>query len=208
MTACTTPQMLLLSLLPDGLFIVPLASLQRVENLDRKRLAELEKREDWPAVMEFADTKIKENPNSGEWYYVRGTAEIRRGQWRTARATFTESVRLAPNDLPSWHMLARAQGETGEQDVAIRTLERALDIDRSDAQTHFFLGEIHRRGARPALAVSAYREAVRLRPEFAEALFGLALVQQASGDPDAAKTTMTTLERVNAELARKAAARL
>ena len=135
LAACTTPQSLLLSLLPDGTFLVPLSKLLGTENRNRERLLDLEERGDWAAVVATADAELQKNTQSAEWHYIRGMGEARRGNWRSAQGSFAHSVRLDPNELEGWYMLARAQVSSGERENAVRTLERALDVDRANPLT-------------------------------------------------------------------------
>jgi tetratricopeptide (TPR) repeat protein len=175
--------------LPDGTFIVPAAMLAggadtgrrdslklrdaRRELRERSDWRELEAKRDWPGLVALAQAELDRAPQRAEWWYVKGVAQAGALDWRGARASFGESVRLEPDALEGWHMLAQAQGEAGDRATAIRTLERALDIDRAAPLTHFFLGEQFRRAGRRDEARAAYREALRLDSKLKEAAAAL-----------------------------------
>ena len=172
--ACTMPQQLLLSLLPDGTFLVPLQNLRGADSSVRDRLAQLEARGDWKETAELARTNLKKDAQSAEWWYVLGSAEARLGHWRVARDAFRDSLRIDPSEMDAWHMLSLCQGQLGERAMAIQTLERALDVSRQSPLTFFFLGEQYRLGGETQRAAEAYREALRLSPGFSEAKQALA----------------------------------
>jgi tetratricopeptide (TPR) repeat protein len=191
-----------MSLLPDGIFTTPLSKLTNtLSTFNRDRLEALESKSDWKGVIAFAEEQLKREPTSGDWWYVKGSAEVRMGAWRAARASFNEAVRYAPDDLDGWYMLAQSQGQTGDRAGAIRTLRQALEVSSDAPRTHFFLGEELRRGGRSAEAREAYFNALRIQPEFPEALYGLALAQVRLGERDAANRTIDALERQSPALA-------
>jgi predicted Zn-dependent protease len=69
-------------------------------------------------------------------------------------------------------------GRTGTARAAI---DKYLKRKPGVARAHFLLGEVNRRTASAAAAISAYQEAVRLDPAYADALRELGLICRAEG---------------------------
>jgi tetratricopeptide (TPR) repeat protein len=69
-------------------------------------------------------------------------------------------------------------------DEAIGSLSQTLRLKPDDAVTHFLLAEILRAQDEAAEAVQHYREALRIRPDFPEALNNLALMLATSKEAD------------------------
>lgn len=178
LAACTLPQSLALSLLPDGTFLVPLQNLQGSPRPNVERLAALEAKGDWAGVLAIARSAVARDPLDAEWWYVKGSAEARLGEWTAARESFGTCVRLDPSDLDAWQMLAQSQGRSGDRAAAIRTLERALDVSRESPVTFFFLGEQYRLTGQRDAAIHAYREALRRRADFGEARAALERLEE------------------------------
>ena len=200
------PQQLLLSLLPDDTFTTLLTNLRGVDETNRKRLGELEQRGDWPAVLAFADTNIKRDPYTAEWWYVKGTAQGRMNTWPAAAESFGQVVRLQPYELDGWHMLAQAQRLAGDPERAVQTLERTLSISRESPISFHLLGEAYLGLRRSDRAIAAYREAIRLEPRFPEALYGLGRAHALAGDTAERDRVVERLRPMNPGLAGRLAA--
>lgn len=172
-SACTPQQMLLNALLPDGTASVLLGNLQGVPDANRQRIAGMEQKGDWPGLAKFAEENIAKDPFSAEWRLIGGYAYSRLGDYPRATAQFGELVRLAPDDVTGYHLLAEAQRAGGQPERAVTTLERALLVLRESALTYQLLGAANSDLERYVPASAAYRKALALEPGYAEAWFGL-----------------------------------
>jgi predicted O-linked N-acetylglucosamine transferase (SPINDLY family) len=74
----------------------------------------------------------------------------------------------------------------GQQDAAIASYQRALDIQPSYIDTHIRLGQLQRRMGRLPQAESSYGKALTLRPDDAETLVAQGEVLHRLGKPDLA----------------------
>jgi tetratricopeptide (TPR) repeat protein len=171
--ACTPQQMLLNALIPDGTASVLLGNLQGVQDANRQRIAEMEKRGDWAGLAKFAEENIAKDPFSAEWRLIGGYAYLQLPDYPKAISQFSELVRLAPDDATGYHFLAEAQRAAGQPERAVTTLERALLVVRESPLTYHLLGEANTDLARYVPASAAYRRALAIDPAFAEAWFGL-----------------------------------
>lgn len=176
---CTLPQQLLFALIPDGTIPTFLANFKTLPMPVQEQLAELEARQDWPAIVTLADGSLAKDPLSAEWWLVRGYALGQQTRWSDAADAFARSVAIDPQALEGWHLLAHAQRNDGAAARALDTLRRSLDVARDAPFTYYLIGEIQREQRQLAAARAAYREALRLAPGSVEARRGLELLEQA-----------------------------
>jgi len=93
-----------------------------------------------------------------------------------------------PEDIWAWNLLGESQRLAKQPGRAVQTLERASSVGRSSFATFFLLGE-------------AYREAVRLEPEFARGWFELGVASIRIREFEEAKVALDKLEKLDPALA-------
>jgi len=71
--------------------------------------------------------------------------------------------------------------------LVIRQYEQMLKDQPTNAQLHYSLGIVYARTQRTQEALAAFQEAIRLKPDFKEALFNLASLYDVLGDKDQAR---------------------
>lgn len=170
---------------------------------ERQTIAELSKKQDWSAMVQFAEAQQKADPESSDWGVLAGYGWLRRGEYPRAAAAFARVVQRNPEDIGAWNLLGEAQRRSGQPDQAIRTLERASAVGRTSFATYFFLGEAYRDSRRLDRAIPAYREAVRLEPGFSRAWFELGAAYGRIGQREEAGQVLMQLERVDPALGKE-----
>lgn len=203
---CTPQQALVSALVPDGTASMLLSHLQDVEDVNRRRIDELEQQRDWAGLAQFADTNIKRDPFSAGWRLIGGYARSQAREYRLAAGYFGEMVRLAPDDITAYHFLAEAQRAAGEPRHALNTLERALLVSRDAPLTYFLLGEAYGDLLRHDAAAAAYRRALLIHPMFADAWFGLGRASLKEGRVEEAREALRALEQMKSLRAAELAA--
>lgn len=198
LAACTPQQMLLSALVPDGTASMLLGNLQGIADANRQRIAELEQRGDWPGLAAFAEQNISRDPFSAEWRLVAGYAWSQAREFSRAATQFSEMVRIAPDEVLGYHLLAEAQRESGQPERAVVTLERALQIDREPAQTLRLLGDAEAARGRHAAAMEAYRRSLSTQANMAPAWFGLGRSALRQGRERDAAEALANLQRLQA----------
>lgn len=173
LAACGPKAVLISSLLPDGTVSVLLSHLEREEEGNRRRIAELEARKDWDGLTKFAEENLAKDRNAASWWLVAGYAHSQAGRKPRAIECYGEMVRLSPDDLLGWVLLAEAYRDTKQPLRVVQTLNNAHLATRGTAETWFMLGETYSELNRDLPAASAYYEAVRMNGEFARAWYGL-----------------------------------
>lgn len=205
LAGCTPQQHLLMSLIPDGTFPILLSHLEKTSDTNRRHIAELESRGDWKGLVQLADENLARNRFNSDWWLVKGYAYTQLREHRQAAECYSEMVRLAPDDIVGWNLLAQSQRAMGESARAVQTLDNALLIRRDSASTWFVLGESYSDLGRNQPAAQAYRQAVQLNRTFAQAWYGLGRSYARQGHKADFEQVVRTLEQINPALAQQLA---
>ena len=203
--ACTPHTAALFSLLPDGTIPILLSHVQGMEEGNRKRVAELEARRDWDGLTKLAEENLARDRHSSEWWIVAGYAYSQAGRHQRASERYSEVVRLAPDDMLGWSLLAQSYRDAKQPLRAVQTLNNAHLVRQGTAETWFLLGESYSDLDRDLPAASAYREAVQQNGEFARAWFGLGRAYARLGRRAEFEQALKRLEQLNAPLAKELA---
>lgn len=194
--ACTPQQALLSALVPDGTASVLLGHMQGTADVNRQRVADLEKQGDWSGLAKFAEDNIVRDGFSAEWRLVAGYARSQLREYPQAIAHFSELVRLAPDDAAGYHFLAETQRVAGQPERAVTTLERALLVVRESSVTFRLLGDANSDAARYVPAATAYRRALAIDAADAEAWFGLGRASLRLARSSDAREALRALEQM------------
>ena len=207
LSACTPYTSALFSALPDGTVSILMSHLQGMEEGNRKRVAELEARRDWDGLAKLAEENLARDRNSSDWWTVAGYAHSQAGRYQRASECYNEVVRLAPDDMLGWILLAQSYRDAKQPLRAVQALNNAHRVRKGTAETWFLLGESYSDLDRDLPAVSAYREAVQLNSGFAPAWFGLGRAYARLGRRAEYERALKSLEEIDSSLARELAER-
>lgn len=197
LAGCTPQAALLMSAMPEGTASILLSHFQSEEDGNRRRIAEFESRKDWDGLARFAEANLEKDRNNASWWFVAGYAHAQAGRQPRAADCYSEMVRLAPDDVLGWTLLAGAYRDSRQPLRAVQALNNAHLIRKGTPGTYFLLGESYSDLDRDLPAAAAYREAVQLDSRFAKAWFGLGRASARLGraaDYEAALKTLTGLD--------------
>jgi len=105
------------------------------------------------------DEAIRLDPNYGNAYYNRGTASLDKGDHDQAIRDYDEAIRLDPEYAGAYYNRGKAYSQMGHEELAILDYDKAIRLDPGIAQTY-----------------SDYTEAIRRKPDRADAPYAEALV--------------------------------
>lgn len=199
--ACTPQQHLLMSLIPDGTLSILMSHFERQPSANRQRVAELEQKGDWPALVTFAEDNLKKDPMNPAWWMVAGYAHSQQKQHGRAIQCFSEMVRLEPDMPDGWNLLAQEHRTIGESRRALAILNNALLGLREAPTTITLLGDTYGDLMQWDAAIKAYRQALALDNSLTPAWAGLARAHIRSGRPAEAEAVAKSLEKTNPQLA-------
>ncbi|CCE01748.1 conserved hypothetical protein [Bradyrhizobium sp. STM 3809] len=129
------------------------------------------------------------------------------------KARILDQAGMAPQALAAWQAilkvmpaheealarLGRLSWETGDLDAARDVLERAAG-PAAPASVWFDLGLVRQDASDLAGAAAAYRRALAVKPDHAEAALNLGTVLQESGEPDAAMQAYANAYRLRPQM--------
>ncbi len=205
LAGCTLEQQLLYSLIPDGTFPILLSHLEKTSDDNRRRVAELDARGDWNGLVQFAEKNLARDPSNSDWWMVKGYAYTQLRKYEQAADCFEEMVRLQPDAMLGWNLLAQSQRAARQPQRAVQTLSNALLIRGDSPVTWYLLGESYSDLGRNRLAAQAYRQAVQLNREFPQAWYGLGRAYARQGRQNEFEQVVQTLTRLDPPLAERLA---
>jgi tetratricopeptide (TPR) repeat protein len=206
LAACAGPAPYTEGKLADGTTSVLLTHLKRIGEGDQKVLADLEYHKDWDAMAKTAEAGIKQNPHNADWWFVAGYAYSKAGRHGLAVERFTERVRLAPDDMVGWNLLAQSHRDAGQSLRAVQALNNAHLVRPGTPASYYLLGESYTDLNRYLPAAAAYRESVKLDSKFAQAWFGLGRSAAELGNRGDYDQALTNLRALDPALAKQLAA--
>ena len=205
LVGCSPAAMLANALIPDGTMSVLLSHLQKEEEGNRKRILELEARKDWDGIAKFAEDNLAKDRNSADWWFVAGYAHSEAGRHQRAVECYSETVRLAPDDMLGSTSLAQSYRAIKQPQRAVQTLNNAHLVRKGTDATWFLLGECYADLNRDLPAAAAYREAVQLNDRLAPAWFGLGRASARLGRVADYESALKALSGLDATLAKQLA---
>ena len=167
----------------------------------RQLIAELDRKQDWAAMVQLAIEQQKRDPEGSDWGVVAGYGWMRSRDYAKAIAALSRVTQRNPEDVSAWNLLGETQRQAGQPGRAVQTLEHASIIGRTSFLTFFLLGEAYRDAGRLDRAVGAYREAVRLEPLFPRGWFELGSAQVRIGERRDAEASLEILQKLDPALA-------
>ncbi len=139
----------------------------------------------WVMLMHVADWRWLGTATRSYWYpSARLFRQASSGDWHSvSRALRDELQALLANRQAARHVVmdALATYQQGDLGGADRLIERALDVDSRRPDIWTLYGMICRRAGNTLCAQAAYREALRLNPDFHDALCNLGNLYKDAG---------------------------
>ncbi len=148
-------------------------------------------------AMDYLTGEIKENPNAGWAYLMRGIVWEEMNEPDIALADYNEALRQDPNDAEA-HLRRANVRQTRKHDPegALTDYNAALRLDPTLIQAYRQRAQALMAKQRFELAIADYNEAIRLDGRDITAYHGRALANQAKGNLDDAIEDLTTAIRL------------
>jgi tetratricopeptide (TPR) repeat protein len=146
--------------------------------------------------------RLAEKPDDTEARHRLARAYLHTGDPAGAVRELYRLLTDAPDDLQTLLDLGRAQKEAGRFDEALEWFRRALDLDPESAVLRFHVAELYYNRGLSEEARDELIEAVRIRPDFADAYHLLAFALGDLGDERGAAAASARAREMNPNLAR------
>ncbi len=141
-------------------------------------------------------------PDNAEVQYLLGLASFRLGEFSRAIVHLRRGSDLAPKDVRTLVLLARALAASGRRIETERVLKRAIDLASDDAEAWSLLGRLYQDDNRFIDALPALERALSLNPGDVLALTAMAHTQAGLGLNDQAVATYDKAVAYNEHLPR------
>ena len=114
-----------------------------------------------------------------------GSAFEALARYPKAAEAFDRAIAVATSEALLWQELAQVYIKLSQRERAMEALKRSLVFDPTVPQTHQLLGTL-RMEEDSALAEGFFSEAIRIQPQYAQALTNLAILLAQRNRPDEA----------------------
>jgi len=136
----------------------------------------LARKGDHASAIQHYKTALELKPQLPKVHLNLGISLNKIAQLDAATMHFAEAVRLEPDNLDAQYNLGRNLFLLGKANLAIAPLELVLKSNPDNAFAHFYLGQASLRLRLMNPAIAHLRDAIRLRPNWPEALVALAWI--------------------------------
>jgi tetratricopeptide (TPR) repeat protein len=153
---------------------------------------------DFDAALSHLDRAIAIAPQRDAFVEKARTLD-QAGLTREARDAWRAILKVIPQHQEAASRLGRLAFEDRDYAAAALLLERATATE-APASAWFDLGLVRQDQRDYPKAAAAYRKALDIKPDHAEAALNLGIVLQEGGDPDAAMGAYRTAHRLRAEM--------
>lgn len=127
----------------------------------------------------------------------------RRHRWREAAAIYREILSKRPHDKPALKMLGIALVEGQSYEEGLTVLSQAIASGVDDAMIYNFLGIAQANSGKLAEAVSSYRKALEIKPDYDQARLNLSFTLLKNGQATEARREFQVLCKSNPRLCRQ-----
>jgi Tfp pilus assembly protein PilF len=138
--------------------------------------------EHFEKVLHQANAALAGTPDDAELHFARGTALNALGQHARACAAFARALSLRPDHAASWLNMGNASADLDDLASAETLYRTAIRLDAALLEAYASLGHILTMQGRLTDAFEVFDIAIRLRPDFAQAHWNLAIAALLSGD--------------------------
>lgn len=174
---------------------------RHVDATTARTIVDLDKKQDWPGMLQLARVQLLQEPGRAEWWFLQGYALDRLGQYDDAIESYERALRISPEDEGTWLALGQTQSEQGQTERAIQTYKRALRVRPESAPTYLAMGDAYQTLGRLDLAIGNFRECVRYDPDSAKGWYGLAVAYHLDRQPGRREEALQRLRRLEPAVA-------
>jgi tetratricopeptide (TPR) repeat protein len=125
--------------------------------------------------LEQYQRQVAEKPDNADARSVLGSAYNNLGMFAEAEVEYLKAIELEPTNWNFYNLLAIDYSEWGRLDKAIEYYKKAIDL-KPHHVLYLGLGEAYERQGKPAEAITAYQESIKIKPTFTYGLYNLALI--------------------------------
>lgn len=137
-------------------------------------------------------------PEWGRTYLIRGIIQATHRNPEAALQSVQTAIALGERTSSAYYYLADVSrsARPDDRDAARRAIAEALRLDPEDASSHALAGKIALDAEEPAKALEHLNEAIRLKPNLAEAHYSLTIAYKKLGRDEQARAELDAVRRL------------
>jgi tetratricopeptide (TPR) repeat protein len=144
--------------------------------------------------IELLEAIVRDHPRSMPARIRLAQAFVKGRHWQAAANAATQALEIDPDNVDALNSLGFALSRQGQFARAIEVYTKALHQNPHDPETHHQIAYCYDKANNKPAAIKALREAVRLRPNYANAWLVLGQLQRGANDFEALKCFRRALE--------------
>jgi tetratricopeptide (TPR) repeat protein len=137
------------------------------------------------------------DPLNPGYALLKAQIAARSGNVEAARAAIAEALAMKRNFTQAMYLSAQLDISEGKTESAIETTRSIITLEPNNPTRYFQLGVLLSATNNVAESVAAYRAAIALDPQYANARYLLALAQLSTGEAEAALAQLRTVRETN-----------
>lgn len=156
-------------------------------------------------LIALAGNLFGQTPTTEKGWFEQGFNQRKEYKFAESVTSFTECLRINPNSAPCYTMRAQSYWNLNKHDLAIMDFDKSIQINPNNAQLYFNRGEYHFSwrtvAGRADLAMTDLNNAIRIKPDFADAFSIRAQLFLFKKDVDSAITDLNRAIGLNPKFA-------
>lgn len=157
---------------------------------------------DYDRAASYLDRAVKLKPNTTMYLLYRGYARYGKNQFGRAIADFGRVIKLQPDDAEAFLNRSLSYIGQGDYDRALADCRQAIRLSRTSEATegHNSCGNAYFRKGDMENAIADFDAALKLWPEYPEALYGRGCVKVRNGDVVGGRSDMEQARKLKPEI--------
>ncbi len=152
---------------------------------------------DYPAAIDLLQKMLEAAPTDPEIMELLGTVYFFNKQPDQAREIFEQLTVAEPYRASGWINLGAILNHIGEHKKAADALRKGLQRDRQNAEAYYNLAIAQKALKLTTMAISAYKEAIRIKPDMIDAHLNLGLLYAEMNNAGLAQQCYMAVLKIN-----------
>lgn len=141
----------------------------------------IQRNRDWENNLAFAQSFLREDPNSVIGHYYMGVQYVKDKEYEKAKEEYLTALKLKPDVHGAHFNLGMFYYQEGKMEPAKEEFKKEIEVDSLCVEAYYNLGTIYKNSGQVDSSIQAFQKTLDLDPDFLFALENLAIVYEAQG---------------------------